>query len=296
MGSETAIAWTDHTFNPWIGCQRVSPGCENCYAEARDVRFDGGAHWGPGAARRVTSAASWANPRKWNRDAVKAGRTARVFCASLADVFEDRRDLDEPRARLFDLIEATPFLDWQLLTKRPENMVRLAPSSWAGGWPSNVWAGTTVEDERRADERIPHLLLVPATVRFLSCEPLLGRVDLNGRDLRLGSAGPWLDRIHWVIVGGESGGGARPFALEWARLIVDRCKSASIPRPVFVKQLGRVPVLDEATWRSLPSTPLLNANNRTRAPAGTVPLKLVHDKGEDVAEWPKDLQIQEFPR
>lgn len=180
----TAIAWCNHTFNPWEGCQRASPGCENCYAETRDRRFTGGKHWGPNGVRRVTSASNWHQPRKWNTEAEKAGKRARVFCASLADVFEDRPELVEPRARLFALIAETPWLDWLLLTKRPENMVRLAPAAWADGWPANVWAGTTVEDQRRADERIPLLLEVPARVRFLSMEPLLEAVAL----------GEWIER------------------------------------------------------------------------------------------------------
>ncbi len=204
---------------------------------------------------------------------------ARVFCASLADVFEGRPELAPWRAELFRLIEATPWLDWLLLTKRPENMVPLAEAAgWLGDWPANVWAGTTVEDQRRADERIPILSLVPARIRFLSCEPLLERVELGKSDLRLGSAGPWLSRIHWVIVGGESGGSARTFVLEWARHILDRCKSAPIPRPVFVKQLGAKPA------DFIPFT------------GGLELVKLQHGKGEDLAEWPEALRVQELPQ
>lgn len=196
MGENSKIEWTDHTFNPWVGCQRVSPGCEHCYAEAYARRVGHGstkpALWGPAADRRVTSDANWRQPIKWDRDAAREGVRRRVFCASLADVFEDRPELTEPRARLYALIDATPHLDWLLLTKRPENAARLWTVASAGDhgsrhmalptarevWRPNVWLGTTVEDQRRADERIPHLLAVPAAVRFLSCEPLLGPVSL----------------------------------------------------------------------------------------------------------------------
>ncbi|HEY7770469.1 DUF5131 family protein [Longimicrobium sp.] len=208
MGANTKIEWCDHTFNPWIGCQRVSPGCVNCYAEhtntyVRVQRAGGNELWGPKGARHVTSDANWRKPLAWNRLAAGNRTTAwaldkvhvrpRVFCASLADVFEDRPDLVAPRARLFALIQATPELDWLLLTKRPENMVRLAQASgWEGDWPANVWAGCTVEDQQRADERIAHLLAVPAAVRFLSCEPLLGPVDLKGSLYRNGM---WVDPV-----------------------------------------------------------------------------------------------------
>lgn len=180
MGEHTAISWTDHTFNPWTGCARVSPGCQNCYAEGWAKR-SGLVEWGVNGTRRVTSDANWRKPLKWNRDAEAAGSPALVFCASLADVFEDRPELDEPRGHLFELIGHTPHLIWQLLTKRPQNVMRMVPyGDTARTWPANVWIGTTVEDQQRAHERIPHLLEVPAPVRFLSCEPLLNRVHIDG--------------------------------------------------------------------------------------------------------------------
>lgn len=178
MGETTEIAWTDHTFNPWVGCSRVSPGCQNCYAEALDKRWSRGEHWGKAAPRRVTSDANWRKPLKWNRDAEAAGRPALVFCASMADVFEDRPDLVAPRARLFDLIDQTPNLIWLLLTKRPENAARLVAY-----WHDNVWVGTTAEDQARLNERLPYLLGIPAAVRFLSCEPLLEHVAIGQRFL-----------------------------------------------------------------------------------------------------------------
>lgn len=174
MGAETKIEWCDHTFNPWIGCTKVSPGCANCYAAVntftRAQRAHGRELWGPDAARHVTSEAKWREPIRWDAAAKAAGIRRRVFCASMADVFEDRPDLAEPRARLAYVIGKTPNLDWLLLTKRPENIARLWITDVV---PPNVWLGTTVEDQERADERIPHLLAVPAAVRFLSVEPLL---------------------------------------------------------------------------------------------------------------------------
>jgi protein gp37 len=178
MSANTGIAWTDHTFNPWWGCQRVSPGCEHCYAETFDHRL-GGKHWGPQAERRFFGDAHWNEPRKWNKAAREAGVRKRVFCASMADVFEARDDLNGERLRLWQLIEETPWLDWQLLTKRPENVAKILTARWLENPRPNVWIGTTVEDQKRADERVPELLKVPAAVRFLSVEPLLERVSFR---------------------------------------------------------------------------------------------------------------------
>lgn len=232
MGDVTGIEWTDHTFNPWWGCVRVSPACEHCYAETFAARF--GVAWGVKADRKPASEKVWAGPVRWNKAAEAAGVRARVFCASMADVFEDRRDLDGARERLFGLIEATPWLDWQLLTKRPDAVLRLVPARWRDGFPAHVWVGTTAEDQRRADERIPHLMAIPAKVRFLSCEPLLGSVDFRKV--------PGFNRIGldlsrwWVIAGGESGPGARPMAPAWARMLRDLCSNAGVP--FFFKQWG----------------------------------------------------------
>jgi protein gp37 len=250
MGEITEISWTDHTFNPWIGCQRVSPACEHCYAESGNKRW-GKELWGPKAERSVTRLDNWKKPVRWNKKAEEAGVRRLVFCASQADVFEDRRDLDEPRARLFELIEKTAGLDWLLLTKRADKMTELAPVSWAKAWPRNVWAGVTVEDQKRADERIPHLLNVPAVLRFLSCEPLLGPVNLapwlvpprpdfghgpgGGSFLEEQLQGQWdaehkgRPTIDWVICGGESQYGARPMRIDWARDLRDLCAVAGIP-------------------------------------------------------------------
>lgn len=267
MGQTTEIAWTDHTLNPWIGCTRVSEGCKFCYAEAQDKHRrwtpDG---WGKGKPRKRTSAATWNQPIKWNRDAVKAGVRRRVFCASLADVFDEEVPEDW-RYDLFRLIAKTPALDWQLLTKRPESMLqRLSDRDW---WcraiphaPAtapdgkfydpcldrtlrNVWIGTTVENQAAADLRVPILLQVPAAVRFLSVEPQLGPVELMEYFLvpkdqdEMYKVYPDCGRalggkLHWIINGGESGGKRRPFEVEWAQKLHDDCKAAGVP--FFMKQ------------------------------------------------------------
>src|SRR5271166_5607806 len=150
MGKNSKIEWTDHTFNPWWGCTKVSEACKNCYAEAWSKRV-GQKVWGPTANRRFFGEKHWLEPVKWNAD-TQAGRRRRVFCASMADVFEDRRELDPWRQKLWDLIEVTPRLDWLLLTKRPELVATLA--RWGDDWPPNVWLGTTVEDQESADFRL----------------------------------------------------------------------------------------------------------------------------------------------
>jgi protein gp37 len=274
MGTKTEISWTHHTFNPWWGCTRVSPGCEHCYAETFAKRT--GLGWGVQAPRRFFTDKHWNEPRKWNAAAEKAGERRRVFCASMADVFEDRAELNPWRLRLWDLIAVTPWLDWQLLTKRPENVADMVP--WSGfmgrTWPANVWLGTTVEDQKRADERIPALLEIPARVRFLSCEPLLERVDLWEARYRLpggalGSAFAWGTGIDWVIIGGESGGKARPFDIVWAQDLIQQCERGGAA--VFCKQLGARPNV-----------------------GGTL-IKLADLKGGDWDEWSSDLRVRQFP-
>lgn len=223
MGRNSSIEWTHHTFNPWWGCTKVSPACRHCYAEtwARRVGQD---VWGVKAPRRFFTDAHWREPLIWNREAADTQTRRRVFCASMADVFEARSDLNEHRSRLWELIAQTPWLDWLLLTKRPGSVLRLVP--WQSGkWPPNVWLGTTVENQLWADKRVPLLLECPAITHFLSCEPLLGPINLS----------KWLQstraRAHfvsWVIAGGESGPGARPMLPNWARLLRDQCRDASI--------------------------------------------------------------------
>ena len=250
---DSKIEWTDHTFNPWWGCMKVSDGCKNCYAETLDKRWNGG-HWGPGSTRKPMSESYWQQPTKWNEAARKAGVHAKVFCASMADVFEDRSDLDDHRTRLFNMIDQTPNLTWLLLTKRPENIIPSTPVWSKLGWPKNVWIGTSVENQKAADERVPHLLKVPAAVRFLSCEPLLGLIKFRWTPYHHQATGETyreylhrkgdegineyesLRQIHWVIAGGESGHHARPMHPDWARSLRDQCAAAGVP--YFFKQNG----------------------------------------------------------
>lgn len=213
MAKNSKIEWTHHTFNPWWGCAKVSPACKNCYAEAWAKRT-GSDVWGARAPRRFFTDRHWAEPLAWNRDAERNGERRRVFCASMADVFERRADLKEARSRLWRLIGQTPNLDWLLLTKRPHNISTMAP--WGHNqWPDNIWLGTTVENQHWAEERIPELGKHPARVRFLSCEPLLGELDLT----------PYFAKglIDWVIAGGESGARSRPMSPRWVRKLRDDC-------------------------------------------------------------------------
>lgn len=183
MADQTAIEWCDKTFNPWTGCTKVSPACDHCYAEGWAKR-SGHVEWGPHGSRRRTSPAYWQGPEKWNAEARAKGIRYRVFCASLADVFDNHGSITSGwRGDLWHLIARTPHLDWLLLTKRPQNIAKMMPDgygapAWGNGW-DNVWLGTTIENQTEADRRIPHLLSIPAKVHFLSCEPLLGPVDLS---------------------------------------------------------------------------------------------------------------------
>jgi protein gp37 len=240
MGKNSAIEWTDNTFNPWWGCTKVSPACKHCYAADIDRRFGGGQNWGARSPRRLFADDHWLDPMRWNKAAAAAGARQRVFCASMADVFERRVDLDPWRDRLWALISSTPWLDWLLLTKRPERVTASVP--WGDEWPENVWLGTTAENQFWADRRIPALVRIPAVVRFVSCEPLLGAVDLSS----------WLsaDRhsgIDWVIAGGESGTKARPTHPDRLRQLRDQCIGAGVA--FHFKQWGN--------WRpDAPSVPI----------------------------------------
>lgn len=222
MAENSGIEWTDHTFNPWTGCTKVSPACDYCYAEAWSKR-SGHVEWGPHGNRRRTK--TWGNPIKWNRQAENEGRRFRVFCASLADVADNHRSIEPTwRVELSELIDATPWLDWLLLTKRPQNLLRLYPW-WQVQMPSNIWVGTTVENQSEADKRIPYLLNIPARVRFLSCEPLLGPVNLRPSMGWLGGA----SGLQWVITGGESGSQYRPADPQWFRHLRDQCDASGVP-------------------------------------------------------------------
>lgn len=280
MSENTKIEWADHTFNPWEGCQKVGPGCDHCYAEARNARFSGGSavNWGSGAPRRLTSDANWKLPLKWNKQAAAEGRRFRVFCASLADVF-DKAVPVQWRISLMRLIVDTPNLDWLLLTKRIGNAAEMLETAfravhagregWADNVLPNVWIGATVVDQAEADRDIPKLLAVPAQVRFLSIEPMLGPIDLTIDGLACNpcqwcadqSGDPdtgavehcrrceWSGKgdewgIDWVICGGESGPNARPMSPDWARRLRDQCAAAGVP--FLFKQWGEwLPMLGQ---------------------------------------------------
>lgn len=271
MADNSSIEWTTHTFNPWIGCQRVHTGCLHCYAETFSRRY-GKATWGPSGTRVKTAPVYWKKPLKWERDAAASGVRARVFCASLADVFEDWQEtvhahngevltktMHDLRMELFALIDATPHLDWLLLTKRPRNVLTMWPLEHITGTASmhgirkreNVWLGTSVSDQETADKAIPELLMCRdlTPVLFLSAEPLVGPVNLS------------VDGIDWVIVGGESGAGARPCDIEWIRSIRDQCHGHAA---CFIKQLG--------------------SHDQHK-----------NKKGGDWDEWPADLRVRDYP-
>lgn len=338
MGQDSKIQWTHHTFNPWRGCTKVSPGCAHCYAESLAKRNPAVLGvWGDGGTRVVAAVRQWHEPLKWDAAAKQAGERRRVFCASLADVFEewpgpmvdakgrafhfcgftgrwgtfDKVEpadhpvhpvtMDQIRGRLFGLIQRTPNLDWLLLTKRPENVEPILrritdtvdgreTSLWAI-LPTlkNVWIGTTVEDQEQAEKRIPVLHSIPAPVKFLSVEPMLGPIDLtqlrhneyqwnvlSGEVSYLGvGTGPNkpTQAIQWLICGGESGPKARSFDLGWARHLRDQCKHADVP--FFMKQAGSCPMM----------------------PVGgiSLPIQYRDSHGSDQSEWPSDLRVREFP-
>lgn len=285
MGANSGIQWTDHTFNPWVGCQKVSEGCDNCYAEvstfARTKRKGGLELWGPGRARHRTAENYWKDPIRWNKKAYKEACLTgdftirpRVFCASLADVLEDRRDLDPWREDLWKLIEATPYLDWLLLTKRPQNYRTMVPAGWwVSGFPPNVWAGCTAENQKRLDERWPYLARVPARVHFLSMEPWRGPCTFQyswkpeGCDTvtdygaeALCSARQQGAGIDWIIWGGESGRFAGIADLSDARRIHSQAHLAGVK--FFFKQGGATCVYTDEF--------------------GLAPLNLGDDKGGDL--------------
>lgn len=262
MTANTKIEWADHTFNPWIGCTQVSPGCDHCYAARSTPARTLGVAWGAGQPRRRTSPSTWAQPKAWQRNAdaffAQHGRRQRVFCASLADVFDNEVD-STWRFDLWKLIADTPRLDWLLLTKRIGNARMMLPGFWSLGalerWKtafSHVSIGITVCNQEEAHRDIRKLLEIPAAKRFLSIEPLLGPVDLTSVHVGGGNGhhefdpiitGNALRRVYppdpsvtWVIVGGESGPGARPMHPDWVRSLRDQCQAAGVP--FFFKQWG----------------------------------------------------------
>lgn len=311
MGENTHIQWARHTFNPWMGCTKVSPACANCYAEidtpVRVLRAQGVELWGDQGARRRTSAANWRQPLKWNRAAAKAGVRERVFCASLADWLEDRKELIPIRAQLLELAGMTKHLDWMFLSKRidgwRDRMAEVVEhwkkqpyeaatflaedlQGWIDGelWPSNFWIGATVENQEQANRRIPALLEIPAALRFLSCEPLLGHVTIEDYLPRYGCGrrchhsnnkadlcgeGGIIEfpAIGWAIIGGESGPKARPMNTDHLISLRDQCLAAGVP--VFIKQMGN----------------RVAEKFRCRDP-----------KGGDISEWPAEYRLRQFPQ
>ncbi len=220
MAEHTAITWTDSTFNPWWGCAKVSPGCDNCYAQAMDHRT-GGNHWQD--KPRTMSDDNWRKPLRWQKQAKESGVPHRVFCGSMCD-WADKNAPDGQRDRLWKLIRDTPDLQWQLLTKRAPNIQKYLPDDWGDGY-KNVWLGVTIEDQSHGVPRIGVLREIAAHIRFLSIEPLiqdLGTLDLRG--------------IGWVIIGGESGPKAREMDRFWVMAIIEQCRAQGVP--VFFKQWG----------------------------------------------------------
>jgi len=366
MGENSAIPWTDATFNPWRGCVKVSDGCAGCYAETNVGVKLHGVTWGPvGTGTRVVSSESyWRKPEVWNRKAQQAGVRRRVFCASLGDVFEDwsgpmvdRKGqhlilcpncgiepyygndgekgctndpltMNDVRRRLFELIDATPWLDWLLVTKRPENIRRFWPMPTNGRDPSaddylrrdNVWLLTSVENQAAADARIPRLLECRdlAPVLGLSCEPLIGPVTfrisvdhehpsgdptldwttynypLTG--FKSHTCGGWTDpnyKIDWVIVGGESGKRARPCRIEWIDQIRRDCEAACVP--VYIKQMGAMAESIEPTAWDWPAGVSFAIADGDLDTDGGASILLAHPKGGDPNEWPGEFRKREFP-
>lgn len=285
MGENSKIEWTHHTMNPWRGCTKVSAGCDLCYAEKTSLRNPKVLGiWGDEGTRVIASDAYWREPLRWNRDAEQAGERRRVFCASLADVCEDRRELDAPRARLAALIDETPWLLWLLLSKRPQNYTKLfSPETLR-----KCGIGTSTEDQPAADERIPHVLTTPAAFRFISAEPLLGPIWLTALPVPDEHAGKYAghgftfnalqredditlfnapSHLDLVIAGGESGGpNARPMHPDWPRYLRNQCVAAGVA--YFHKQNGE--------W--YPVTPLYEGRDDS-AEDGTGELEMVDTRG-----------------
>jgi protein gp37 len=257
VAKQTAIAWCDSTFNPWWGCTKVSPACDHCYAEAFAKRV-GQKVWGAGAGRRYFGDKHWREPLAWND---KATGPHRVFCASMADVF-DNEVAQHHRERLWTLIRETPRLTWLLLTKRIGNAPSMLPDDFGPDTYPHVWIGMTVVTQEEVHRDIGKLLAVPARVRWLSIEPQLEEIRIP-------------DGVQWVVTGGESGSKARPYNVDWARSIIRQCREQGVTP--FVKQLGSEPFDSGCTH--LP-----------------VDVMFIKDRaGADPSEWPQELRVREWP-
>lgn len=301
MGDVTAIAWTDRTYNHWIGCTKVGPGCEHCYAEAWDERFNAGVHWGPGAPRRLTAPANRSKPFRWDREAEATGKRW-VFCSSLSDVFDNEVD-PQWRTDLWAIIRQCRNLRWQITTKRIGNALKMLPRDWPEAFPHVGFLATVVTNDElfRDADKIMAVKAKGAAWVGLSIEPQLSWIDLspvvgmvhhhpdNDRSspalkalIRAARAkmGPMLD---WVICGGESQQGshqARPFDIQWARSLHEQCGNMGVP--FFMKQLGSRPI-----EKRRPTTDV--------DPAVVREIKLRDRAGADPSEWPADLRVREMP-
>lgn len=304
MADETKIEWADSTFNFWIGCTKVSPGCKICYAAARDQRF-GGDHWGVGKPRQRTTKANWRKPYLWRKRILADGsRRERVF-PSLMDPFDFDTTIPlQDHSDMFDMIAGTSdALDWILLTKRPEN---IHPLMQYLGIPKDffakhrVWLMTSVESQEYLLSRVGKILDIPAALHGISAEPLLGPLDFQlTRELNFLNSTfrsghhEYGSTIGWVIAGGESGRGARPAQIRWLQDIVEQCTLTDTP--VFVKQLGADPSFAKDEWPNQPNgQPLTSAGWNYVTQLYEFPAK--HPKGGDMAEFPKELQVRQFPR
>lgn len=296
------IEWTDHTFNPWIGCEKVSPGCANCYAEAQDHRWNRDYRWGKGRLRDRTSSDNWHKVTKWDREAKADGVIRKVFVASMAD-WLDPSVPEAWRADLMTLIKSCQNLVFLMLTKRPEFLRQAEKLYWPGGPLKNVWLGATVEDQKRLKLRVPLLKKVNAVKRFLSVEPLLERVSfrwmiMNERPNPTGHL-DILKGIHQVIVGGESGVKARPFVVDWARSLRDECREEGVS--FFMKQMGAWVMdhndqgFDGDTPSQWPDT--VHPERKTEGSQGDlIRVYLSNIKGNIIDDFPADLRIREFPQ
>lgn len=258
MGKETAIAWTDHTFNPWWGCTKIGPGCDFCYAEVWAARTGHTTLWD--GDRRTFGDKHWNQPKNWNATAARDGVRRRVFSASMADIFDNKAP-EGARERLWQLVRDTPQLDWQLVTKRIGNALDMLPPDWGDGW-ANVWIVPTIVNQEEAERDLPKLRKVPAKTYGVSYEPALGPVDWT----------PWLPWLHWIIGGGESNQrGMRECRIEWLESTAQQCAEAGVA--YFNKQIGALP-----TYRGEP-----------------YPLP-PRSKGDQPNEWPASIRIRDFPR
>ena len=247
------IQWTTHTWNPWYGCSKISPGCAHCYAEVMMDKRYGRVQWGPGKPRKRTALGYWRQPLAWNKQAGDLHERYRIF-PSLCDPF-DHEVSDAWRNDFFRLIEQTPNLDWLLLTKRAEEMLSMLNDYYPlpAPLPANMWLGVSVENQEWANKRRDFLAAVRARIRFVSYEPAIGPVAWTGWEF-----------VDQIIVGGESGPGARYFDSCWAADTLTFCRTHGIA--FFMKQKGS------------------NSDVACR-----------DHKGGDPAEWPQWCRVREFP-